>query len=224
MKFLEFLGQARVCAVNANGAVEVITLQRRRGRYVESDDTALALRAHTGDRAAFSEIVRRYQRPIYAHVCHLLGDQEAAEDVTQEVFLRAWKAIGRFDPEKPLAPWLYSIARRRAFSRWRVVRSRAPEVGLDEMVVEPAGEQNVESDLMSAELSQTVRAAILQLPPQQREAFVLVELEGKTAVEASSLMDCSPATVRQHIFRGKSKLRELLASYVQGAASGGSKA
>ena len=84
------------------------------------------------------------------------------------------------------------------------------------MELDPPAPDNVESDLERRELAVRVREAISELSPQQREAMVLVELEGQSAIEAADVMGCSAATVRQHIFRGKKRLRQLLAAYVTG--------
>ncbi len=179
------------------------------------DDAALVRRAQAGDRVAFSELVRLYQRPVFGFVYRLTQDEDAAADVTQEVFVRAWNYLHRFDAERPFRPWLYRIAANRASSRRDKERTRGT-VGLDDVELDPPAPDNVESDLERRELAQRVREAISELSPQQREAMVLVELEGQSAIEAADVMGCSAATVRQHIFRGKKRLRQILAAYVTG--------
>ncbi len=187
---------------------------------MSGDDAAVIRAAQAGDRAAFAELVRRYQRPLYSFVLGLVQDAELAADVTQESLVRAWRYLGRFEAERPFRPWLYRIAANRAASRRSRERAR-PTVPLEELTAEPVAPDDPAGDLQRAELAAQVRWAIGQLSPQQREAMVLVELEGQTANDAAQVMGCSPATVRQHIFRGKKRLRVLLADYVLAADPGG---
>jgi RNA polymerase sigma-70 factor (ECF subfamily) len=180
---------------------------------VGADDEALVRRAQAGDRVAFGDLVQRYQRPVYGFVYRLLPNQEVAADVTQEVFVRAWTYLGRFDACRPLRPWLYRIAANRASSRRSREQAQAV-LGLDDLESEPASGVTPAGEFERTELAGEVRRAVAGLSPQQRDAIVLVELEGQTAIEAAEVMGCSPATVRQHVFRGKKRLRDLLAGYV----------
>ena len=185
-----------------------------------ADEETLVRRAQTGDRAAFDELVLRYQRPVYGFVFHLVGSPDDAAEVTQDVFVRAWRYLGRFDARRPLRPWLYTIASNRAATQRRHAAPRET-VPLEEAGPEPTAPDNVAGRLEQAELSREVRQAIGQLSPQQREAIVLVELEDLTAVQAAEVMGCGAVTVRQHVFRAKKRLRELLAAYVETAGEPG---
>lgn len=181
----------------------------------DAAEPLLVRRAQAGDRWSFDELVRRYQRPVYGFVYHLCGSAEAAAEVTQEVFVRAWRYLGRFDAERPFKPWLYTIAANRASSHRRYESGRE-SLPLDEAGPEPAASDDLHQEIERQELSAAVRRAILQLSRQQREAIVLCELEGQTAVEAAVVMGIEAVTVRQHVFRAKKRLRELLAAYVTG--------
>lgn len=184
-------------------------------------DQALVQRAQAGDQAAFDELLRRYQRPVYGFVYHLIGSADAATDVTQEVFVRAWRYLRRFDARRPFRPWLYAIASNRASSH-RVREQARETLPLDDNAPEPVAPDDVPGALERVELSGQVMAAVRQLSAQQRDAVVLVELEGRTATEAAELMGIEPVTVRQHLFRAKKRLRALLAEYVErGAAAEG---
>lgn len=178
------------------------------------DDEALVRRARAGDRVAFGELVRRYQRPVYGFVYQMTGSAEAAEDVTQEVFLRAWRYLDRFDARRPFRPWLFRIAANRAASGYRheKLRETAP---LEEVTHEPVAPDNVSLANEQRELGEAVRTALQDLSPQQRQAVLLVELQGLTAPEAAQAMGCSAVTVRQHVFRAKKRLRQLLAGYAR---------
>ncbi len=181
----------------------------------EPAEAALVRRAQGGDRIAFDALVELYHRPVYGFVCRLVASPETAAEVTQEVFLRAWSYLRRFDAARPFKPWLFAIAANRASSRRDRERVRQT-VPLDEAGPEPAAPDNPAGDAETVELSAEVRRAIARLSRQQREAVVLVELEGLTAVEAAQAMGIEAVTVRQHVFRAKKRLRQLLASYVEG--------
>lgn len=178
------------------------------------DEQHWVRRAQAGDRAAFSELVRRYRGPLYAFCYRLTQSADAAADLAQDTFVRAWQYLGRFDPTRPFRPWLYAIAANRDSSRRRreEVRETVP---LEELTVEPATPEDAATELERRQLRAAVRRAIAELSPQQRQAIVLVELEGLTAVDAAAILRCSPATVRQHVFRGKKRLRQLLSDFVQ---------
>ncbi|MBI2300679.1 MAG: RNA polymerase sigma factor [Armatimonadetes bacterium] len=184
----------------------------------EPADHALVTRAQAGDRAAFNELLRRYHRPVYGFVFRLTQSPEEAADLAQEVFVRAWRYLGKFDAARPLRPWLFQIAANRAASCHG--RSGGREtIPLEELPGEPSVPDDTSAEPERQELAAAVRRAILELSPQQRQAVVLVELEGMDAAEAAVIMTCSPTTVRQHVFRAKRRLRGLLAGYVEGTES-----
>jgi len=183
-----------------------------------TDEPLLIRRAQAGDRSAFDELVLQHQAALYGFLVNLTNSPDTAVELAQEVFVRAWRYLARFDSERPFRPWLYTIAANRAATRHGREAGRET-VSLDEAGPEPPAAENVAAEIERRELSREVRAAIGQLSRQQREAVVLVELSGLTAVEAAAAMGCEAVTVRQHVFRAKKRLRELLASYVMGRAA-----
>jgi RNA polymerase sigma-70 factor (ECF subfamily) len=185
----------------------------------EPAEAALVRRAQGGDRTAFDALVRTYQRPVYGFVYRLVASPETAAEVTQEVFVRAWRYLRRFDASRPFKPWLFAIAANRASSRRDSERARQT-VPLEEAGPEPAAPDDPAGDAQAVELSSEVRKAIGQLSQQQREAIVMVELEGLSAAEAGQAMGIEAVTVRQHVFRAKKRLRQLLATYVEGDLAG----
>src|SRR5689334_13789795 len=102
------------------------------------DDAALIAAAQRGDRAAFGEIVRRYQRAVHRVAWALTRSDADADDLAQETFVRAWGAIGRFEPGQPLYPWLARIVTNQAFTLFRR-RQRRPEISIEPPV--EAGQQ-----------------------------------------------------------------------------------
>ncbi len=178
-----------------------------------ADDRALVVRAQAGDKDAFGVLVRRYQRAVHGFCYRMTQSDDLAADLCQEAFVRAWRYLARFDAERPLRPWLFQIAANRAATR--KARDQARQTAaLEELTHEPAAPDDPTRPSEQAELQQAVRRALVELSPQQRQAIVLVELEGWTAAQAAVSMNCSAATVRQHVFRAKKRLRKLLAGYV----------
>jgi RNA polymerase sigma-70 factor (ECF subfamily) len=134
------------------------------------------------------------------------GDEAAAEDVAQDAFLRAYQALPRFREEASLATWFYRILVRQAHShrRWRAVReawSRVPKDELPDPAPAAAGDPA---------LRRRIGRALDRLTRKQREAFILVHLDGFTAREAAVILRISPGTVKSHLHRALEKLRAQL--------------
>jgi len=144
------------------------------------------------------------------------GDDAAAQDVTQEAFIRAWRGLGRFRGEAKLSTWLYRIVVRQAANhrRWRGVRERwggaYPEEAADPRP-RPYGDPG---------LRRRLAAALGTLSRGQRESFVLVHLEGFTVNEAAEVLGKAPGTVKSHLHRALAKLRLELGDLREDAAGG----
>lgn len=144
------------------------------------------------------------------------GDDAAAEDVTQEAFIRAWHGLGRFRGDAKLSTWLYRIVVRQAANhrRWRGVRERwggsYPEEAPDPRP-RPHGDPG---------LRRRIAAALGTLSRGQRESFVLVHLEGFTVNEAAEVLGKAPGTVKSHLHRALAKLRLELGDLREDAAGG----
>ncbi len=140
------------------------------------------------------------------------GDAAAAEDVAQEALLRAWQALGRFRDEARLSTWLYRIVVREAarHRRWRSVRQRLG--GLGDGDARDLPDARSESDSPDPLLRARIAAAIDRLPRGQREAFVLVHLEGFAIRETAELTGRAPGTIKTHLHRALRALRRDLES------------
>src|SRR2546425_551202 len=143
----------------------------------------LVARAKDGDGRAFDELVRRYRRRIFALALHLSGSEHDADDITQDVFLRAYRALDRFEGRSEFFTWVYRLAVNRALDARRA-RARRSEDSID--AVDPRIERAIEVDAggdprRAAELRQTyarVLRALDALPPDMRTTVVLVALQG----------------------------------------------
>lgn len=184
-------------------------------------DLQLVERVKQGDKGAFDLLVRKYQGRIVNLVNRYVNDPSEAQDVAQEAFIKAYRAIDRFRGDSAFYTWIYRIAINTA-KNFRVARSRRPPG--DDIQAEDAELYDGESSLkeyatperasLTDEIGQTVQQAIEALPPDLRTAITLRELEGMSYEEIAQAMDCPIGTVRSRIFRAREaidlKLRPLL--------------
>jgi len=188
------------------------------GGHAESDEE-LARSVHHGDRQALEQLIRRYIRPVHAVVAAFLSDPHAIEDAAQETFLRALRAIDRYDARRPFAPWLYQIARNVARNQRTAddIRRAEPLPAGETAAREPSPEVAAER----SEIRARVEAELLRLPDQRRTAFRLVDVEGMSPEEAGRIMGLTPGTVRSHVHHARRQLRDVLGEYARTAERGG---
>jgi RNA polymerase sigma-70 factor (ECF subfamily) len=167
-----------------------------------------ARRARAGDARAFGLIVRRYQGPVYRMSCRYLNAAEA-EEVTQDTFVRAFTSMARFDPSRPLLPWLATIARRLCLDRLRRQR-QDPMEDLAERVADeaPGPEQEASGREMLARMEEELK----RLPEGQREALLLFHVEGLAYKDIARVLRVPMGTVMTWIHRGRKKLKSSLAT------------
>lgn len=177
----------------------------------DATDEALARQVQAGDRSALERLVRRYVRPVQAVVASFLSEQTEIEDVAQDTFVRALRAMDSYDPERPFAPWLYQIARNVARNRiaTEAVRRTESLPIRDPVATEPEPDRVAED----AEFRVRLEQALELLPEQRRTAFRLVDVEGMGAAEAGRIMGISPGTVRSHVHHARRHLRSALAAH-----------
>jgi len=181
-------------------------------------DQLLVERAQRGDKRAFELLVEKYQRKLARLVSRLVRDPGEAEDVTQEAFIKAYRALPSFRGDSAFYTWLYRIGINTAKNYLVAMGRRAPtstEVNAEEAEGYDDGEQlrdinTPESLLLSKEIGATVNAAIEALPEELRSAIQLRELEGMSYEEIAKLMDCPIGTVRSRIFRAREAIAERL--------------
>jgi RNA polymerase sigma-70 factor (ECF subfamily) len=181
-------------------------------------DQLLVERAQRGDRRAFDLLVEKYQRKLARLLSRLIRDPGEVEDVTQEAFVKAYRALPSFRGESAFYTWLYRIGINTAKNYLVAMGRRAPtstEVEAEEAEGYEGGEQlrdinTPESLLLSKEIATTVNAAIEDLPEELRSAIQLRELEGMSYEEIAKLMECPIGTVRSRIFRAREAIAEKL--------------
>jgi len=185
-------------------------------------DRQLVARAQQGDKQAFNLLVEKYQRKLSRLLSRFIRDQAEVEDVTQEAFIKAYRALPAFRGDSAFYTWLYRIGINTAKNYLMAMGRRAPtstEIEAEDAEGFEEGEQlrdinTPESVLLSKEIAATVNAAIDALPEELRTAIQLRELEGMSYEEIARIMDCPIGTVRSRIFRAReaisARLRPLL--------------
>jgi RNA polymerase sigma-70 factor, ECF subfamily len=178
----------------------------------EPTDPELLDRVASGDREALAIIFRRHHGTVYRFSRQMLGSKEAAEDVTQDVFVALTKGAGRFNPAvASLSTYLYGIARNLVLQRYKRSRERL-EVSIDAMAGGDDAVFATSSDptgpLSQAQATRQLRQAVLRLPLHYREVVVLCELNGLSYEEAAAVAGCPVGTVRSRLSRGRQMLIE----------------
>ncbi len=176
----------------------------------EQADAALVARAQTGDFATFEELVRRYRNDVFRLSYHYVHNREEAWDLSQEVFIKAYRSIGYFRGESNFKTWLLRIAANQCKDYFK--KRRLATVSFDErMGVEPPGKQlEPGRAVLAQEIGEAIQAALEKLPHKHRTAFVLREFEGMSYEEMSQVMECSLGTVMSRLHHARKKLQQSL--------------
>ena len=187
----------------------------------EATDQQLVDRVLAGDKNAFNLLVLRYQHRVAALISRFIHDPQEVEDVAQEAFIKAYRALPLFRGDSAFYTWLYRIAVNTAKNHL-VSRSRRPpatDLEVDEAEVTELGTvlreiENPEGSLATAKLKAAIDTAIEELPEDLRTAFTLREFSGLSYEDITEVMDCPVGTVRSRIFRAREaidkKIKELL--------------
>jgi len=181
-------------------------------------DRQLVERAQRGDKRAFELLVEKYQRKLGRLLARFIRDPAEVEDVTQEAFIKAYRALPAFRGDSAFYTWLYRIGINTAKNYLMALGRRAPtstEVEAEEAEGYEEGEHlrdinTPESMLLSKEIAQTVNATIEELPEELRTAIQLREIEGMSYEDIARIMECPIGTVRSRIFRAREAIAERL--------------
>lgn len=181
----------------------------------EPTDHQLVLRVQKGDKRAFDLLVLKYQYKLQAIVGRFIRDTDEVADVTQEVFIKAYRALAKFRGDSQFYTWLYRIAINTAKNHL-VSKSRQPantdidvedaeQFANNEKLIDDATPEN---SIMTDELAAIIKSALSALPEDLRTALTLREFEGMSYEDIAAIMDCPVGTVRSRIFRAREFLDE----------------
>ena len=176
------------------------------GIEMRIDDTELVTRNRDGDLSTFNQIVQRYQSQVYNPAARILGDRVGAEDIAQETFISAYKALARFKGGS-LRPWLLRISSNLCYDQRRFAKRR-PERSLNEAMESPgfrvpSRDPYPEQMALSGELREHIQKAILGLPFDQRNTLALIDVQGLSYEEAAEEMNVSLGTVKSRLSRAR---------------------
>ena len=179
-----------------------------------SEEASWVARAKAGDQAAFGELFARYERRIYAFVYRMMGNPDDAFDLTQETFLKAYRALDKTDAELNVNAWLHRIAsnacmdvlRRRQRLRW------LPWEGAKHDRASSQREDDPEDTLLGDETQRSVARVLQAMSTRNRQAMILREYEGLSCEDIGEIMGVSRFAVKSILFRGREEFRKL---YVQ---------
>ncbi len=178
------------------------------------EDQDLVSRSKAGDLDAFNMLVERYQQLAYNVALRMVGDRGTAEDVTQDAFVSAYRAIGTFRGGNFKA-WLLRIVSNGCRDRFRAAR-RARTLSLDEMLLNSPGfspadnSESPEDYALRRELGKALSEALASLPEEQRLVVTLADIQGLSYDEIAEVADCSLGTVKSRINRGRLRLRDMM--------------
>ena len=175
----------------------------------------------SGDRAEFALFVETYSGQVYRLALKMLQNPQDAEDILQETFIKAYKALPNFEGRSSLSTWLYRIATNEALMFLR--KKRPEQVSVDEPLENEEGDERPrqiidwcclpENELMSSESRANLDHSVQQLPDSLRAVFLLRDIEGLSTRETAEVLDISESAVKTRLSRARFRLRELLSAY-----------
>jgi RNA polymerase sigma-70 factor (ECF subfamily) len=171
-------------------------------------EATLVDRARIGDRFAFEELVRRHADRLYAVILRFVADDDEAQEVTQETFLRAWRSIGRFEGRSQFFTWIYRIGINEA-KRRAARQPPAPVLSLDDEPVPEAPDwsEAPQARIEQAELRRVLEEAVRALPFEYRAPIILRDIEGLSTRDAAEIVDLGEAAFKSRLHRARLAVR-----------------
>ncbi|HGJ63796.1 TPA: sigma-70 family RNA polymerase sigma factor, partial [bacterium] len=179
------------------------------------EQTILIQKFKNGEVNAFEEIVKKYQKQVYNIAYGYIGNYEDAYDISQEVFLKVYKSIGKLKDNSAFGFWLRRITLNACTD---YIRNQVNEMSMDDLsyVSNHYYSDNGTSDKLmeSGELGKVISKAIQRLPKKQQKVFILRHYDGLALKDIAETLNCSLGTVKAHLFRATRRLRDILMPYV----------
>jgi len=192
----------------------------------QEPDHTLVGRVQAGERAAFDVLVRRHQHRVLALIGRYIADWSECQDVAQEAFVRAFRAIDSFRGDAQFSTWMHRIAVNTAKNHLAAQNRRPPAADIDLVDAEVASDSarlrdtdTPERELMREQVEQCVLAAVAQLPADWRQAFELREVQGLSYEQIAQAMNCPVGTVRSRIYRAREAIDQQLRPLLEGRSA-----
>jgi RNA polymerase sigma factor RpoE len=189
----------------------------------EISDLLLVRRAQREDMRAYDVLVRRYQERIYATVYHMTSNHEDANDLTQETFIKAFRALKSFKGDSSFYTWIYRIAVNKTINFLKQRKNRV-QLSLNDMdfnaehdpdLVALISDKNPRRDLNLSELQEKLNGAMQKLSEHHRMVVTLHDVQGLSHEEIGKMMDCNIGTVRSRLFYARQQLQAYLSDYLK---------
>jgi RNA polymerase sigma-70 factor (ECF subfamily) len=191
-------------------------------RQADVHDRADMERLTAGHDTALNDLMERHATPVFHFLCRMVGNEDDANDLAQETFVRVFRACASFRTSEKFSTWLFTIAANLARNHFRW-RSRHPNVSLEMEIGEaeqtlgstlPANDPAPNEQALATERATAVRAAVGKLPEDLREAIVLCEWEERSVAEAAVILETTPKAVESRLYRARQILRERLKQWL----------
>lgn len=221
MRYQESTGQSPLTAESMVSKASQLAVESTPG----NDDKVLITAFKNGDKEAFQALVQKYESRVF-NLCHrMVNDEVESRDLTQEVFLKIYRSIEKYQHNYAFYTWIYRIAVNCCIDYMRKKKRHANTISLSLSYSDSAGDQGKEMEiedetyvpeqqLQNTELKEMLKVAIGQLSEKLQSIIVLKEIEGFTYEEIAEILNCSRGTVKSRLFRARERLREILAPYV----------
>ncbi len=191
-------------------------------QLAEAQDRADMARLAAGQDAALNDLMERHATPVFHFLCRMVGNEDDANDLAQETFVRVFRAHSSFRPSEKFSTWLFTIAANLARNHFRW-RTRHPNISLETEIGEaeqtlggtlPANDPAPSEQALATERNAAVRIAVSKLPEDLREAIVLCEWEECSVAEAAAILETTPKAVESRLYRARQILRARLKSWL----------
>ena len=184
-----------------------------------SDDTELLARIRGGATDDYAEIVQRHKSHVFGILYRYERDAQKLEDLAQETFVKAWRALDRYDGRAPFEHWLARTATRVALDHLRREKRRRNEVGLPELgedALDWLRNDDAPDPLEARDAAELLELALRELAPQDRVVLTMLELEGRSVNEVGEAIGSTGVAVRVRAFRARAKLKRVLEKFAKG--------
>jgi len=186
-------------------------------------DEELVERSRRGDAGAYDELIRRYQGKIYSCVYNMTSNKEDTEDLVQEVFIKAYHSLPRFQGKSSFYTWIYRIAINRTINYVKKRKNKQAlslndaDLGIerDNTYIELSSKKSPVLDLSVSELKEKLNRALQKLSEKHRTVVVMHDIEGVPHEEIAQIQGCSPGTVRSRLFYARQQLQAELSEFIK---------